>query len=382
MKIKSKRFACMSAVFFCIVVNAANYTQEEYFGMVLPGDVLSFTVTPPGTVLTGQVINPGGFTWVGGPATWNGTVPPDPAAVHNGLFDGTWSRGGGNGHGGGKPLTWVASTIAEHQRVDITKYTERMLVEGKFYFEAEGTPEISGEKYTWSISGTGDGKYKPKTSTSGETEFNATGTTAPGAPSTIKVEYNESEDCKPVTITKGKFAELGGETLNNDIQQISKFLYRSDILLKKDDKKDLFDATFEYFILDQEQELISYSQKGGAKLYVREKLNNYFSAFKQPPHEYTKQWSITAINFVDKIAFTDFSIAAIRKKHEKHLRLGQTVLKANLDWIAIVDKIKKHEETLFNHNLFAKVTTITRDPDTGKILELGLGCGYQIVDAL
>ncbi|MDO9542490.1 MAG: hypothetical protein Q7J98_09225 [Kiritimatiellia bacterium] len=90
----------------------ADYTQHEDFGVKKPGDVVSFTATPPGTVLSGGVNSPGGFVWVGGPASWTGTIPDDFAGVHNGSFSGTYQPPG-EGPGPAKIYTWEADTKAE-----------------------------------------------------------------------------------------------------------------------------------------------------------------------------------------------------------------------------------------------------------------------------
>ncbi|MDO9541309.1 MAG: hypothetical protein Q7J98_03185 [Kiritimatiellia bacterium] len=112
----------MRRVKLCVVLLAlglggygfcADYTQHEDFGVKKPGDVVSFTVTPPGTVLTGGVDSPGGFIWVGGPASWTGTIPPDFAGVHNGSFSGTYQPPPGGTGGPPHVYTWEADTKAE-----------------------------------------------------------------------------------------------------------------------------------------------------------------------------------------------------------------------------------------------------------------------------
>jgi len=88
----------------------ADYTQHEDFGAKKAGDIVSFTVTPPGRVLTGRVDNPGGLTWVGGPESWTGTIPPDFAGVHNGFFSGTYQPPGEGS--GSREYTWELDTKA------------------------------------------------------------------------------------------------------------------------------------------------------------------------------------------------------------------------------------------------------------------------------
>jgi len=93
--------------------DAADYSQTVDLGVKSPGDLVSATATPPGKVLTGHVVNPGGFVWTGGPATFNGTIPMDFAGAHAGKFRGTYQpEGGGAGRLGGKPkiFTWEMDT--------------------------------------------------------------------------------------------------------------------------------------------------------------------------------------------------------------------------------------------------------------------------------
>lgn len=89
----------------------ADYTQHEDFGVKGGGDIVSFTVTPPGRVLSGRVDSPGGFIWMGGPASWSGTIPPDFSGVHNGLFSGTYQPPPG-GPGPSREYTWEVDTKA------------------------------------------------------------------------------------------------------------------------------------------------------------------------------------------------------------------------------------------------------------------------------
>ena len=96
---------------------AQDYTQSTNFGVLNPGDHVNFKVTPPkngkgqdAIVTSGRVDDPGGFTWIGSLANWSGTVPPDFAAQHIGLFSGEYGYPGTNG---GQALTWKMDTAAE-----------------------------------------------------------------------------------------------------------------------------------------------------------------------------------------------------------------------------------------------------------------------------
>ena len=89
-----------------------DYTQHEDFGVKKAGDIISFTVTPPGKVLTGEQVDPGDYPWSGGPVTWSWTIPPVNAGVHNGFFRGTYQPPG-TGPGPSREYTWKADTKVE-----------------------------------------------------------------------------------------------------------------------------------------------------------------------------------------------------------------------------------------------------------------------------
>lgn len=95
-------------------VFGADYDQTEHLGNKIPGDAVSATVNPPGTVLTGGVTDNGGWPWVGGPQSFSATVPQTFVGAHASRFDGTWTREGGAGGQGGSTnvLTWRMDTNA------------------------------------------------------------------------------------------------------------------------------------------------------------------------------------------------------------------------------------------------------------------------------
>ena len=147
---------------------AQDYTQSTNFGVLNPGDHVHFTVTPPknsegkdAIVTSGRVDNPGGFTWVGSLANWNGTVPPDFSAQHIGLFSGEYGYPGTNG---GRALTWQANTEAEVVKLETITWatipsdrTRRKLGVGeKVTLTLAGA---SGSQVAWSKSGPGNISY-------------------------------------------------------------------------------------------------------------------------------------------------------------------------------------------------------------------------------
>ena len=156
---------------------------------------------------------------------------------------------------------------------------------------------------------------------------------------------------------------------------------RKDVVMGNNELRDLFEAHFEYFVWDQEKVFISKSQTGGAIVYVKEKRNNFFSVFKNK-HNFSNKWFATHGNFPDDVEFVGYRLKGLKNKFKKNLSIGQTIIKFDLDWLTTVNKMTKHEEKLFNHNGFAKVTKLVRDDETQEITELGIGFGYQIMGAL
>ena len=89
---------------------AADFEETKHLDEKKPGDLVSATVNPPGTVLTGKVTDAGGWPWMGGPKSFRATVSPGHAGKHMSSFDGTWTKGGTEP---GEPLTWTMDVIFE-----------------------------------------------------------------------------------------------------------------------------------------------------------------------------------------------------------------------------------------------------------------------------
>jgi len=315
-------------------------------------------------------------------AIFNGDITLE-IATDNGYFskfNGKMKPKGGGVGGGITDLTWsFFGKLKTTPKVEITKYTERMLLEGKFHLEPKATPE-DATKYNWSISGSGNGKFKPKASDEGKTEFAAKKITTPNAISKIKVSYSGTEDEKDVKITKVKFAKYVGHIIRTGTRY-SKFIYGHSITLEENDAKVLFDVEFYYKDYDQEKKFIGLSKPGGAWVYNKEILNNFSNIFNFGVTP-TDTWKANINGMEDTIRTPELRIGAIPGKKRKNLKLGETVIKFDLTWLATVEKMQKHKESLFSHGGFAKVTTLERDPDTNEITKLGIGFAYKIVGAL
>ena len=106
-----KKYLIFFSVFSLIsLMFAADFEETKHLDEKKPGDLVSATVNPPGTVLTGKVTDAGGWPWMGGPKTFRATVPPGHAGKHMSSFDGTWTKGGS---GPGEPLTRTMDVISE-----------------------------------------------------------------------------------------------------------------------------------------------------------------------------------------------------------------------------------------------------------------------------
>lgn len=119
----------------------ADHYEEADLGKKEPGDAAEASVNPPGTVISGDVTNAGGWPWAGGPKTFNAKVPADFSGNHSSQFNGTWTRGGGGGAGPATPLTWEMDAKASSCKIESMKITA-----GPSYALPEGTV-ISGESF-------------------------------------------------------------------------------------------------------------------------------------------------------------------------------------------------------------------------------------------
>lgn len=268
------------------------------------------------------------------------------------------------------------------ENIEITKFYERMLVEGEFDIEAKAAREKAGEKYKWSIEGMGKGEFKPNPSDKPKTKFAAKKITDPNTVSKLKVEYAGDKDEKNVKITKPKYAKLTDFNVDPGIR-ISKFIYSGSLELRSNEEegKTLFYGDFDYRLLDQEKKGIDTSSWGEAWVFIKENLIK-FKTLSTIDLTIQKEWDASLGGIGDGVHLENFKLSNIPEKNKKKLRIGLTVTELYLDWLATINKMEKHKEVLFNHGGFIKITDMYRDEVTGEINELNLGFGYRITGAL
>lgn len=86
---------------------AADHHNDVPLGTRLPGDQVTAEADPPGTVLSGSVINDGGWPWtqqVPSLVKFTATVPGSQSGAHSATFAGTYTLGGSES--GGADLQW------------------------------------------------------------------------------------------------------------------------------------------------------------------------------------------------------------------------------------------------------------------------------------
>jgi len=96
---------------------AADHHDDVPLGLRLPGDQVTAEAHPPGTVLTGNVVDNGGWPWTQESLVkYTATVPGSFAGAHAATFAGTYALSGGKG---GYPLTWDMLATAHAIKADV-----------------------------------------------------------------------------------------------------------------------------------------------------------------------------------------------------------------------------------------------------------------------
>ncbi len=90
-----------------------NYVQpEKPCGVKKAGSTVTLTVSVPGTIISGDILNADTLSWKRIDASdYTCTIlPADTPGAHTGTFEGKYVKnGGGSGSGESTPLTWFAS---------------------------------------------------------------------------------------------------------------------------------------------------------------------------------------------------------------------------------------------------------------------------------
>ncbi|MBN8523797.1 MAG: hypothetical protein J0M02_00520 [Planctomycetes bacterium] len=97
---------------------AADHHTDVPLGVVVPGQNVNATATPPGTPLTGDVRDPGGWPWIKrSVVSYDATVPYSYAGTHASTFAGTYVVPGDQP---GAELTWDMTATAQVPTVTVT----------------------------------------------------------------------------------------------------------------------------------------------------------------------------------------------------------------------------------------------------------------------
>ena len=252
------------------------------------------------------------------------------------------------------------------RNIEITKLDERMLVEGKFDIEAKVAKEIAGEKYNWSIAGSGKGEFeKPNPSDEPKTKFTAKKITDPNKASKLKVIYGEDEDEKDVTITKCVYFKnykttlTTGKTIKPGLSR-----YISPILNWTSGWRPFLGA-FLYELRDQDKKSLKQSKFGGTNPYIKEtniKTLHPYLHFKVNP---TKNWKIPSgiTFFADRVGAPGLYTFASLKKTKK-IHSGSLLLSVDHTWQASVEKGKHTSDICTNKllTIFLQVKKFKRGP--------------------
>jgi hypothetical protein len=368
-----------AAAIMSLILIGADYNQSEDFGVKQPGDNVGFTATPPGTVVSGAVTNPGSFVWVGSLATWNGTIPDDFSGMHNGLFDGEYTVSG-TGQG---VLTWQVDTSAQVPTVEITQSDEKMLVEGEFDLTAEGNP-ADEDTYAWSFTGTGGGTFNPNPSNDGNTQFKTDEITSPVSKSFINVKYSVANDEKEAQITRCEYFKMdtkNQELIAADEKSPNRFTHLSNIFSSTNilDEIVAFDAIFYYDLYDQYRENLKNSEKGGSSPYVKEKyMMTTYRAFLIP-HKITEYWKKAENCWIDdhiifnKLHFYDLD-------NENYVENFRPALRSLVRWEASVQGGMHNIDTV-EHSLNSHFIDVERGKNN-ELLNFRLQTEYIRVGAL
>lgn len=225
---------------------------------VCPENEYNFTVTPHTT-----------GTWTAYASPASGTIAPDGSQTTINVSTITYTPGPDEPASESEFSVEVSVGVV---KVEITKYDEKMLVEGEFQLQAKATPEISGKKYNWSFVGTGGGKFKPNPSSDGKTKFTAKTITDPDAEGKIRISYAGADDEKEVKITRldGIYTKDGSLTQNS-----GKFERGENT------PHTLFAHVYKYFMYDQYRKGITESSRGGVLPMIREKFGKSSSLFPE-----------------------------------------------------------------------------------------------------
>jgi hypothetical protein len=331
---------------------------------------------------------------VGNFQSGNGTFTPNGDSftvtfTEPGICSVTASFEGGNeSEATPSDITGTATAV----KVEITEYSEKMLIEGAFDIEAKATPEISGEKYDWAFEGAGGGDFDPNPSDDGKTNFKAKKLTVPHSKSSLKVKYSKDEDEKEAQITRCEYFKHYSQHLGFGTIETTPHLFicESKVISPDNNPYDnipedlvaVFYGEFVYDLYDQYRNPLSQSETGESIPYVKEEFKSGFqSVFNFPkPMQITNYWAEEEDCCLDHDKIS-CAVQFSWLKDEKVAKDFHTAIYFRLMWKASVQE-GMHSKDTVEHLLESKFFDVERDRKTGQLVSFRLKTEYIRVGAL
>jgi hypothetical protein len=267
---------------------------------------------------------------------------------------------------------------AKAVQVEITKYDEKMLVEGKFDLTAEGKP-ADEDTYSWSFTGAGGGDFVPNPSGDGKTKFKATKITSKDSESFINVKYSVANAKEEVKITRCEYFKRESDIPRSatkvypDSRDYWTYLSGKFSSRNPNRKITCIEIDFEYHLYDQYKEALFDSEHGDSFSYVKEYKIFYANDFRAN-FKISKDWGYVPDSFVDGIYFpTRYS--ALFPESIPLIRDGKLACLVTLDWAASVQE-GKHEKRIIRHSGAFYYENVRKNPRTG-LVSFNIRSGYK-----
>ena len=283
---RTKLYIVLLALVWAGISSAYDYTQYKDFGVVIPGDTNSFTVTPKpegSRVLTGNQIAGGDYPWYkidGNPASWRCTVPDNPAGQHSSRFEGKYQPLG-EGPGPSREYLWKMDTDEFMIKAEIAAGFDRVAPRQKKQVNVTTIPSPLPAGYSIALSCDPDpgtvGSATPSPATINETtEVTITG----GAQS-----WGSGDNPAPKNIRLK--AKVGNRVCGQG-EGFTVCAHVTDIMAQYDHEYGLNGYGF---VVKMAVASDSDNPDDLTKAYMREKVNNHASRIPDPPFIALSGWS-------------------------------------------------------------------------------------------